>query len=350
MRIDAPALRAYSPEWFFREVEMILIIGAGAVGTTLGSYLSVAGQSVRMLVRDAEHYRQATQLVVEGTPGKASLVVPRPEITSSLDLSDVTYVFICVKHAALTQVLEQLPVPLPADVTLVSTLNGVSALAQMRSRYPDASLANMTIMFNAQLLGPLHTRMMSYPQVIIDTQDPKLATLFQGSAMQVKQTQGLANAWGKLLINLSNAICAITHSTMMALISQPDLKRIYVAALDEAVSLLKHAGIDYHFPMPLPYQLYRQLLLNGGSLAWRLAKLKNGLEEGSYPSMVIDVAAGRLTEVEQINGELETLARAHHLPTPINDQLISLVRSFAGQSPPPYLSPAELLAKLGLKR
>ena len=327
---------------------MLLIIGAGAIGTTLAGYLLAAQQPVRLLVRDCEPLHKASELVVEGAAGQPPLALPRPEISSSLDLADVDYVFICVKHAALPRVLEQLPVPLPAGVTLVSTLNGISALPQLRQRYPDAALANMTIMFNAQLLGPLHTRILTHPQVIIDSPDTQLARLFHDSAMRTEQTRGPACAWGKLLINLSNAICAVTHSTVKALISQPDLRRIYVAALDEAIALLRHAGIDYRFPMPLPYPLYRQLLLNGGSLAWRLAKLKNGLEEGSYPSMVIDVEAGRETEIEQINGELEAIARAHKLPSPVNDLLTSLVRGFAGQSRPVYLSPAELRARLGL--
>ena len=46
---------------------MILVVGAGAVGTTLAAYLMKARQSVRLLIRerDMEKFQAAPQLTVE---------------------------------------------------------------------------------------------------------------------------------------------------------------------------------------------------------------------------------------------------------------------------------------------
>jgi 2-dehydropantoate 2-reductase len=283
---------------------------------------------------------------VDQVSGSAPLVVPKPELTAKLDLSGVDYLLICVKHAALDEVLLQLPSTLPRGLTLVPTLNGISALPRIRQRYPAGRVANMTIMFNAQLLSPLHTHITTKPLVIIDSADPKLLGLFDNSNMQVDRASGQATAWGKLLINLANPVCAITHTTFKDLLTQPDMRAIYTAALDEAVGLLSHAGIPFQLSMPLPYKLFRRILLHGGPLSWWLAKVRNGIQEGSYPSMVVDIENGRKTEVDQINGEIVALGRTQKWPTPINDELVNLVRSLEGNLSPAYLTPSALRARL----
>jgi 2-dehydropantoate 2-reductase len=287
-----------------------------------------------------------SQLTVDRVLGSAPLIVPKPELTTKLDVSGVDYLLICVKHAALDEVLLQLPSTLPHGLTLVSTLNGISALPRIRQRYPADRVANMTIMFNAQLLSPLHTHITTKPLVLIDSADPKLLGLFDNSNMQVKRADGEATAWGKLLINLANAVCAITHTTFKDLLTQRDMRAIYTAALDEAVGLLSYAGIPFQLSMPWPYQLFRQILLHGGPLSWWLAKVKNGIQNGSYPSMVVDIEIGRKTEVDQINGEIVAVGRAQKWPTPINDELVNLVRSLEGNLSPAYLKPSELRARL----
>jgi 2-dehydropantoate 2-reductase len=287
-----------------------------------------------------------SQLTVDKVFGTAPLVVPKPELTTKLDVSGVDYLLICVKHAALDEVLLQLPSTLPRGLTLVPTLNGISALPLIRQRYPADRVANMTIMFNAQLLSPLHTHITTKPLVIIDSADPKLLGLFDNSNMQVEKADGRATAWGKLLINLANPVCAITHKTFKDLLTQRDMRAIYTAALDEAVGLLSHAGIPFQLSMPWPYKLFRRILLHGGPLSWWLAKVKNGIQEGSYPSMVVDIEIGRKTEVDQINGEIVALGRAQKWPTPINGELVNLVRSLEGNLSPAYLKPSELGARL----
>ena len=329
---------------------MILVVGAGAVGTTLAAYLTAAGQPVRLLIRerDLASFQAVPQLTVDRQAGGAALTVAKPGFATEMDLTDVDHLLLCVKYSALDDVLSQLPQTLPPGLTLVSTLNGVSALPRLRQRYPADQVANMTVMFNVQLLSPLHSLITTKAQIIIDSADSRLPGLFSNSGMEVKRASGEAVAWGKLLLNLANAVCAMTHSTAKDLLTVPDLRAIYAAVLDEAVALIERAGISYALPMPLPYKLFRQLILHGGPLPWWIARFRNGLQEGSYPSMVADVERGRPTEVEQLNGEIVNLGRAQHRPAPVNSAIVELVHGFEGRQPPPYLTPAELRARLGI--
>lgn len=329
---------------------MILIVGAGAVGTILAAHLAAARQPVKLYVRDKDlaAFEQAQQLCVDRVTGGPPLTAPKPVLTQSLDLAEIDYLVICVKFPALDGLLDQLPQPLPARTTLVSTLNGVGAIRRIRERFPRQKAATMTVMFNGQLLEPLHARITTKPQLLIGSDDTRLLKLFGDSGMQVKRAQGEAAAWGKLLINLANGVCAVTHTTFKDLLTDPDMRVVYAAVLDEAVQTLRHAGISFQLPMPLPYPLYQKLLLKGGPLPWWLAKIRNGLQDGSYPSMVADVHAGRATEIGQLNGEIACLGQEHGRPTPLNAKIVGLVQKMEGKAPPAYLTPRVLRERLGL--
>jgi len=324
----------------------ILVVGAGAVGTTLTAYLTAAGQTVGLVVRDRVPFEDVPLLTADRIAGAPALSVRKPELSSEIDLTGVAYVFLCIKHAALEQILSQLPATLPSGLTLVSTLNGMSALPLLQCRYPAGQVANMTVMFNAQLLAPLHSRMTTKPQIVMDSADPRLLGLFDHSGMQVKRAHGQAIAWGKLLFNLANAVCALTHTTAKDLLTVRDLRAIYASVLDEAIRVIERAGVRYQLPVPIPYSFFRQIILNGGPLPWWIARLRNGLQQGSYPSMVADIETGRRTEVNQLNGEIVNLGRAQALATPINARIVELVQAMEGHLPPRYMSPSELRAEL----
>lgn len=326
---------------------MLTIVGAGAVGTTLAAYLAAAGKPVRLYARtkDEAAFRAAAKVRLD-RPRGGPLEAPLPPLTGRLFDADTRYLLLCTKFGALDAVLDDLR-DAPPELCLVSTLNGVRALPLLHERCPGRRALAMSIMFNAQHLGTLHAQLTTRAAVIVADGDAPLHALLAGTGLSVSRAQGEQACWGKLLINLANAVGALTRSTFRDLLSDPDLRAIFVAVLDEAVDRIESAGIDYQLPMPLPYRGYRALLRHGGPVTWWLARAKNGLDDGAYPSMVSDVRAGRATEVRQLNGEIVALGEKLGWPAPVNARLVELVEALPAQDPP-TLRPAELRRALGL--
>jgi 2-dehydropantoate 2-reductase len=329
-----------------------LIIGAGAVGSVIAAYLMKAGRPVAFYLRDKDlpAYRDARQLRLDRASGAPSIVTPAPALITELALAGVENVFVCVKHPALAGVIASLPQPIPPGVRLISCLNGVGIAQRLREAFPGANVANLTIMFNAQLPAPLHAQLTTRPEVYLASEDAALFDLFKGSGMTVRRAAGEAAAWGKLLINLNNAICAITHSTFKDMLLQKDMTAAFVMVLDESIAVLERAGIAYTLVLPISYRNYRRLLLYGGPLPWWFARARNGLTAQSYPSMVSDIERGRPTEIDQLNGEIARLGRRIGLPTPVNDRVIELLRAIEGRRPERYMTARELRETLAAAR
>lgn len=329
---------------------MILIVGAGAVGTILATHLAAAGRDVGLYARpkDQARFGGIERLRTDFPDARrAALVAPRPKLVSTLDLAGVEALIIGVKFPDLAPLLAQLPDPIPPGCTLVSTLNGVAPLRLLRAARPTARVVPMSVMMNGQLLAPLHARLATRAEIVLGDPDASLLGCFEDTGMIVKTANGEEAVWGKLLINLANAICASTRTTFKDLFLDRDLRRVYATVLDEATGALDAARIRWRMPLALPYRLYRWALLHGGPVPWWFAKYRNGVREGAYPSMVADVENGRVTEVEQINGEIARLGRQAGYPTPVNAALVALI---GAGSTPPRLAPAQLREVLRIQK
>lgn len=326
---------------------MDVIVGAGAVGGVLAALLARAGTDVAFLVGPGRvaHYRAQSRLVLEYANGRPPLDLPAPPVLAQLPPTGLTWVYLAIKHPALDAVLGMLKRDLPRGVPIVTCLNGVGVAARLRREFPENPVYTMTVMFNAMRPGTLRFVLTTYPAVLVDGDDGSYLDSLRAAGFKVGRGDE-AIAWGKLLINLNNAIGALTHATFKDILYEPALRAVFVLTLDEAVRVLRVAGIAYTLPMPLPYGAYRLLMRHGGPLPWWLARRVNGLSDTARPSMAADLDAGRPTEVEALNGAISAFGRTTGVPTPLNDALVRLVRECDGAPPARYRTPAELLALL----
>lgn len=326
---------------------MNVIIGAGAVGTVLAYYLQKTGQPVTFLVRPQriEDYKKPSTLEIEDLRAGTSLQVAAPAVADSLDAVEPAprRLIITVKHEQLDQVLTQLG-ELPPDLILTPCLNGISHLKILEKRYPNNPLAPITVMFNAARTELLHARLTTAPQVLIA--EDALRSQLKQAGMAAKGWSP-ALAWGKLLINLNNAIGALAHTTFKDMLLNAEVRDCYLAALDEALAALEAAGIEYETPLPLPLGLQTWVMKHIPRLAWRIAKARNGLTDQSYPSMVADIEAGHRTEVDQLNGEIVRLGAGCGVETPVNRRIVDLIHA-RERGELDRLGPQELRTRLGI--
>jgi len=327
---------------------MLLVIGPGAVGTVVAGYFSAAGRPVRLMCTDAAlpSLSAADEVVIDRVTGGPPLRAPKPLLTTAINPDRVSQIFICVKHPDLDSVLDQIPEHLDPSVPIVSTLNAPSAVHRIRERFPKHNALPASILFNAQLLEPLHARITTIPRVQLPFEYQAVVESFRGTGIGPVRAYGEASAWGKLLLNLSNAIAAVTHSTFRDILNNPLLRTSYADLLEEAIDVLRAAKVPFRAPVPVSLSTYLLLMRHAGALPWWFARWKWRLAEGAYPSMVSDIAHGRPTEADALNGEIVRVAERAGTAAPLNARMVELVEWVGATRPPRYLTPSELQAAL----
>lgn len=141
-------------------------------------------------------------------------------------------------------------------------------------------------------------------------------------------------AWGKLLINLNNAVSALSGKTLLDELRERDYRRVFAGSMREGLRLLDRAGIEPARvgavgPKLLPWVIGSPdwLFHNVFMKAWKIdAKARS--------SMADDLAAGRKTEVDYINGELVALADRLGAKAPVNRKIVELIRKAEAGAPP----------------
>jgi 2-dehydropantoate 2-reductase len=150
----------------------------------------------------------------------------------------------------------------------------------------------------------------------------------------------LGLAWGKLLINLNNAVNALSGRTLQDELKRRDYRRVFAASMLEGLDLLKRAEIETATVGPIaPAVLPR--IVNSPDWLFNNVFLKRWhIDARARSSMADDLAAGRRTEVDYINGELVHLAERLQRAAPVNSAIVDLVRKAEAGAKP--LAPAAL--------
>jgi 2-dehydropantoate 2-reductase len=135
-----------------------------------------------------------------------------------------------------------------------------------------------------------------------------------------------AIAWGKLLINLNNAVNALSGRTLLEQLKERDYRRVVAASMVEALEVLDGAGIEPAKIGPIPPRLLPHAIASPDLLFNNLFLKVQKIDAKARSSMADDLRAGRPTEIDFLNGEVVKLARKLGREAPVNSAIVSLVK------------------------
>ncbi|HEV8408688.1 MAG TPA: ketopantoate reductase C-terminal domain-containing protein, partial [Sphingomicrobium sp.] len=144
----------------------------------------------------------------------------------------------------------------------------------------------------------------------------------------------LGLAWGKLLINLNNAVNALSGRTLLGELQKRDNRRVFAAAVREGIQVLSRAEIEPAKVGPVSFQLFVRILESPDWLFNNFFFRVWKIDRSARSSMSDDLAIGRKTEVDYLNGELVRLAEKLRMAAPVNRAIVDLVHLAEGGAPP----------------
>jgi 2-dehydropantoate 2-reductase len=326
----------------------IAVLGAGSVGCLIGGAWQAAGIDVRFIGRK----RLASDIAAHGLTITTNAGWERhfrpDEVRYSTDaatLAGADIITVCVKSADTGEAARDIAAHATPGAVVVSFQNGVSNVEVLKSTLGDRfDVAAGMVPFNCAYLGDgkFHKGVAGSPlcaeERAILRDVSKAADDGPAPLELLRDMAGIA--WGKLLINLNNATNALSGLTLLEQLRQRDYRRVFAATMREGLRVLDKAGIE---PAKIGAVGPRMMPLVIGSPDWLFNNLfvkKWKIDAKARSSMADDLAAGRKTEVDYLNGELVRLAEKLSMDAPVNRAIVRLVHEAEAGAKP--LGPAEL--------
>ncbi|TMJ17110.1 MAG: 2-dehydropantoate 2-reductase [Alphaproteobacteria bacterium] len=310
----------------------IAILGAGSIGCFVGGAWSAAGLSVRFVGRKSfADAIAANGLTLTDQNGWRKKLAPA-EVdysTRTAALTGADLIVLTVKSTGTEAAAKEIGRQAKKGAVVLSLQNGVSNVELLRSLLKRHEVVQGMVPYNVAYLreGRFH-KGVAGDLVVTDTPVTRaLAEAVPDGPARLKLAADMpAVAWGKLLINLNNAVNALSGLPLLDQLKQRDYRRVVAASIVEALDVLKAAGIEPAQIGPVPPRLLPHvigspdLIFNNGFL--KLQKI----DARARSSMYDDLAAGRPTEIDYLNGEIVKLAEKMGKKAPVNRAIVDLVR------------------------
>jgi 2-dehydropantoate 2-reductase len=326
---------------------VIAVFGAGAIGCWVGGKLAAAGAEVTLIGRPRVMTELAGGLRVTDLDGGDVTCTPRlatdPAAASTADL-----VLVTVKSAQTAEAGAALARVLPESAVVVSLQNGLRNAEVLRATLPGRRVLAAMVPFNVVHRAPGVYHRASAGALRIDD-DPAAAPLLAackqaGLPIEVRPDMR-AVQWAKLVMNLNNAINALSGLPLAAELAQRGFRRCLAAAQREALELLALAHEDVAKLTPIPPRWMPRLLEVPDPVFRLLASRVVAIDPHARSSMWDDLEAGRPTEIDQLQGEVVALAERHGRNPPVNRALVRLIREAEAGGKRDYTGD-ELLARV----
>lgn len=311
----------------------VCIVGAGSIGCYVGGRLQAAGVQVDFVgrARLGQELR-ANGLRLTDYHG-ADLRVAGLDIRFYEDASvaaECDLVLVTVKSAATKEVARELSTVLRPSTPLISFQNGIDNAAELRTALPQGLVLAGMVPFNVvhRQDGAFHQG----TEGVLKVQQHAALTVFldafERAGLPLQQHADMrAVLWGKLLLNLNNAINALSNQPLLLELAQRDYRRCLAMAQREALHLLDSAQILPAKLTPLPMRWLPTLLALPDALFRLLFSRMLTIDPLARSSMLDDLDAGRRTEVDWLCGEVVRLAQSLRGAAPINARLAELVHA-----------------------
>jgi 2-dehydropantoate 2-reductase len=298
----------------------IAVVGCGAMGSVYAGLLAAAGHEIWAIDAWPEHIAAIQQngLRLEGASGDRTVKINATTSTNDVGMCDLVILATKTMHVeSAAQASRDL---IGAETSVLSIQNGLGGpdtAAKILGK--DRILVGVVGGFGASIKAPGHAHHNGWELVRLGEYSgpitPRLesiAKVWESGGFRVKCFDDIDQlVWEKLICNVCfSGTCAVTERTIAEVMDDPDAWQVASGCAVEAYEVARARGIKLDISDPVDY------VRNFGS------KIPN-----ARPSMLLDHMAGRMSEIEAINGAIPPAALALGLAAPFNTVVSALVRA-----------------------
>lgn len=293
------------------------VMGAGAVGCYYGGMLARAGHEV-MLIARPQHVQAVQQ---HGLLLETQTFTEHVALQASSDPAAVRgaqCVLFCVKSTDTESAATAIAPHLDAAVVL-SLQNGVDNAERAQAVLAQTVLPTVVYVATS-MAGPGHVKHNGRGELVIGTslRSAVLVAEFARAGVPVQISDNVAGAlWVKLIINCAyNALSAIAQLPYGRLVQGQGIAAVMRDVVDECLAVAQACGVQ------VPGDAWAQVQAISGAMATQ------------YSSTAQDLARGKRSEIDYLNGHVVRKGDQLGIPTPANRVLLALVKTLESKQIP----------------
>jgi 2-dehydropantoate 2-reductase len=299
----------------------ILMVGAGSVGGFFGAHLARMNPNVSFLLRPTTLAAvKENGLTIRSAGG--SFTVRPPAASQVKDLPKPDLIVLGVKAYNLDEVMDQIEPVLTEDTVILTLQNGIDTEDRLLARLNRDGVVGGVAYIYSKIAGPgvidhykkgavaIGELMGHESQRLLAIRD-----LFASAGIPCHLSKDIRRTkWEKMCWNcVFNPITVLIDDRVAKALDHPEMMGVIRQIVGEVAAVA--AALKVPLPLDMPE---------------RVVKASQEIRD-IHTSMYDDWKAGRLTEIDYLNGFIVEQGRRLGIPTPVNEALTVMIKTITEQ-------------------
>lgn len=314
-------------------MKKVLIFGSGAIGSVIGGFLALSGESITLYGRkDHIEAIRADGLQIKGIWGDHCVknIKAEHEI-GSLQGQGYDLILLTVRAYDLEQVLPDVKKIANATTILVSMQNGLGNIEKISRFFPKNNILGSRVIFGAKkvkagtvevtvyaeevMLGPVQGTPTDAFEKLYTVAEDLAGRLSKAGVPSLPTREVEKYIWAKVLYNAAlNPLSALLSATYGNLADNPHTRTMMKEIIQEIFSVAQAKQIPMFWDSPDGY--------------WKkFIEQEVPATQAHRSSMLQAIEAGKPVEIDALNGAVVEMAREMAISVPVNDLLVRLIRA-----------------------
>jgi 2-dehydropantoate 2-reductase len=298
----------------------VCVLGAGAMGSSIGGFLAEGGSEVYLVDTWTEHVDAIISRGLKIRAGESDRVVKVRAATDCRGIGPADLIIVLVKSFHTREVIENAGPIIGDETVIISLQNGlgneeiIGEVAGKKHVMGGRTFAGGSVLAPGHVIASAagkHT----YIGELDGTTTERAARIseeFKRAGLLITVSSNIIGImWDKLLVNVATgALCGITGLPFGGLYKIPELRDCALEAVAEGMAVAKAIGVKLSTKDP--------------GEAW--FKASEGLPGDFKPSPLQSLEKGMRTEIDFINGAVVRYGERCKVPTPVNKALVAGIK------------------------
>ncbi|MDM0049005.1 ketopantoate reductase family protein [Variovorax sp. J22R115] len=288
----------------------IAVMGAGAVGCYYGGMLARAGHSVTLIGRP-QHVEAVRRdgLLLDTQSFRTR--VPMQASTDASAVAGAGLVLFCVKSTDTESAAMEIRPHLMPDALVITLQNGVDNAERLQALVPQ-EVAAAVVYVATEMAGPGHVKHHGRGELVIapsKTSEQVAALLAEAGVPTQISDNVIGSLWAKLILNCAyNALSAISQLPYGRVVQGVGVDAVMRDVVEECLAVARAGGVT----------------VPGDT--WQAVERIAQTMPSQFSSTAQDLARGKRSEIDHLNGYVMRKGDALRVPAPVNRTLYTLVK------------------------